>query len=86
MAGGGWRLGHDEVARDPFEVREGSVGAHQGLSMVMRLDGEKPMMGAGTGGRWRCRSGHGGDGGGGSPWPKVAVHVEALMEARAEGI
>jgi hypothetical protein len=52
MAGGGWRLGHDEVVRDPFEVREGSVGAHQGLSMVMRLDGEKPMMGAGTGGRW----------------------------------
>jgi hypothetical protein len=52
MADGGWRLGHDEVVRDPFEVREGSVGAHQGLSMVMRLDGEKPMMGAGTGGRW----------------------------------
>jgi hypothetical protein len=40
-----------------FEVGEGSVGAHRGLSMVVRLDREKPVMGAGTSGRWQCRSG-----------------------------
>jgi hypothetical protein len=50
MAGGEQRLGHEEVARDPFEVGEGLAGAHPGLSMVVRLSGEKPAMGAGTSG------------------------------------
>jgi hypothetical protein len=57
MDGGGRRLGHEEVVRDPFEVGEGSVGAHRGLSMVVLLSREKLAMGAGTGGRRRCQSG-----------------------------
>jgi hypothetical protein len=50
MAGGEQRLGHEEVVRDPLEVGEGSAGAHLGLSTVVQLDGEKPVMGAETGG------------------------------------
>jgi hypothetical protein len=43
--------------RDPFEVGEGLAGAQPGLSMVVRLGGEKPVTGAGTGGHQWCRSG-----------------------------
>jgi hypothetical protein len=57
MAGGEQRLGHEEVVRDPLEVGEGSAGAHLGLSTVVQLDGEKPVMGAGTGGRRWCQRG-----------------------------
>jgi hypothetical protein len=35
----------------------GVSGGSPGLSMVVRLDGEKPMMGAGTGGHRGCRIG-----------------------------
>jgi hypothetical protein len=55
MADGERRLGHEEVVRDPLEVGEGLTGAHSGLSMVVRLGGEKPAMGAGIGGRQRGR-------------------------------
>jgi hypothetical protein len=48
--GGGRWLGHKEVAGDPVEVGEGLARAHSGLSMVVRLGGEKPTTGAGTGG------------------------------------
>jgi hypothetical protein len=57
MVGGGRRLGHEEVVRDPFEVGEGSAGAHRGLSMVVWLSREKLAMGAGTDGHRRCQSG-----------------------------
>jgi hypothetical protein len=57
MVSGEQRLGHEEVVRDPFEVGEGLAGAQPGLSMVVRLGGEKPVTGAGTGGHQWCRSG-----------------------------
>jgi hypothetical protein len=50
MASGGWWLRYEEVVRNPYEVREGSTGAHEVLSMVVRLCGEKPATGTGTGG------------------------------------
>jgi hypothetical protein len=57
MADGEWRLGYEGVARDPLEVGGGSAGAHPVLSTVVRLSGEKPAMGARTGGHRGCRSG-----------------------------
>jgi hypothetical protein len=35
----------------PIRGGRGSAGAHPGLSMLVWLSGEKPVMGAGTGGR-----------------------------------